>query len=85
MYFKNYLISTDCFGAADEIIKSDIYGFGRIVPGEDRNSLKEALEEVLDGKVDLTVQGANAGAFAIENLDWRVIAKKLECYLQNLS
>lgn len=85
MYFKNYLISTDCFGAADEIIKSDISGFGRIVPGEDINSLKEALEEVLDGKVDLTVQGANAGAFAIENLDWRVIAKKLECYLQNLS
>ena len=79
----DYIIVTDCCDAFHEYIDtSEESGFGKIVPNEDAAALQRAIEEVLDGQVDAVQRGQLAGKYAREHLDWKVVAKELDCLLR---
>lgn len=81
MQFKNFIICTNCFGGVDEVIKIGDHGFGEIIANEDVIALQQVLEKIIDGEIDVKGKGEQANKFAAENLDWQVVAKKLEGYL----
>ena len=83
MSFGDYLIVTDCCDAFHEYIDmTEEHGFGKIVPNEDAAALQEAIEEVLDGRVDAVKRGELAGKYARGHLDWKVVAEDLNCLLR---
>ena len=79
----DYIVVTDCCDAFHEYIDTtEEHGFGKIVPNEDAVALRGAIEEVLDGRVDAVRRGGQAGKYAREHLDWKVVAKELDCLLR---
>ena len=79
----DYIVVTDCCDAFHEYIDTtEGHGFGKIVPNEDAAALQGAIEEVLDGRVDAVQKGKLAGKYAREHLDWKVVAKDLDCLLR---
>lgn len=79
--FSCYPITTNSFDAVFDIIKSE---FGKIVPNEDKNALKVAIDEVLDGKIDYISNGKKAQKYVNENFDWKVIASNLDSYFKEI-
>ena len=81
MSFGCYPIVTDCCDAFDEIINKK---FGKIIPNEDEKALQQAIEEVLNKKIDYLEKGEIAKNFADRNLDWQLLSKKLNIYLEEI-
>lgn len=84
MAFGCFPIVTDCCDAFYEILDIDNSNFGKIIPNEDKNALKSAIEEVLDNKVDYINNGIKAHEFVSENFDWEIIAQKLDNYFREI-
>lgn len=84
-HLKNYLIVTDCCDAFYEYINTDREnGFGKIIEKENIKMLKEALEEVLDEKVDFISKGIQAGNFVDNKFDWARIVGILDNYFKEI-
>lgn len=83
-HFKNYPIVTDCCDSFREVIMEGINGFGKIIPSEDVTALKEALEEVLENRIDFRHKGNLAGMFVDERFEWKYICNKLNRYFERL-
>lgn len=81
MGFACYPIVTDCCDAFYEIISSDEEGLAKIIPNEDVKSLKEAIEQVVDNRIDYLQKGKKVKAYAEKNLEWKTITKLLDKYL----
>lgn len=79
LYFSCYPIITNCFDGVFDIIKNN---FGKIIPNEDKNALRSAIEEVLDSKVNYINKGKDASNFVKEHFTWRMISDKLESCLK---
>lgn len=81
LYFSCYPIITNSFDGVFDIIKTN---FGKIIPNEDKNALKNAIEEVLDNKVDYINNGIKASEFVSGNFDWKIIVQKLDNYFMEI-
>lgn len=84
MAFGCFPIVTDCCDAFYEILDIANSNFGKIIPTEDKNALINAIEEVLDNKVDYINNGIKAHEFVSENFDWEIIAQKLDNYFREI-
>lgn len=82
MAFSCYPIVTDCCDAFFEMLDSANSNFGKIIPNEDKSALKNAIEEVLDDKVDFKNNGIKAHEFVSENFDWNIVVENLDKYLK---
>lgn len=80
MAFSCYPIVTNCCDAFSEIL--DTSNFAKVIQNEDKNALKNSLEEILDGKVDYIKKGQIAYEFIREKYDWQVIIKTLDKYFK---
>lgn len=82
MAFGCFPIVTDCCDAFYEILDIANSNFGKIIPTEDKNALINAIEEVLDNKVDYINNGIKAHEFVSENFDWNIVVENLDKYLK---
>lgn len=82
MAFGCFPIVTDCCDAFYEILDIANSNFGKIIPTEDKNALINAIEEVLDNKVDYINSGIKAHEFVSENFDWNIVVENLDKYLK---
>lgn len=82
MAFGCFPIVTDCCDAFYEILDIANSNFGKIIPTEDKNALINAIEEVLDNKVDYINNGIKAHEFVSENFDWDIVVENLDKYLK---
>lgn len=80
MAFGCYPIVTNCCDAFSEILYT--CNFAKIIQNEDKNALKNSIEEILDGKVDYIRKGQIAYEFTRKKYDWQVIIKTLDKYLK---
>ena len=82
MAFGCFPIVTDCCDAFYEILDIANSNFGKIIPTEGKNALINAIEEVLDNKVDYINNGIKAHEFVSENFDWNIVVENLDKYLK---
>lgn len=80
MHFACYPIVTNCFPAADEVIRTGKNGFGDIV-NQSENDLNNVLKSIKI--INYLEKGQKAAEFVNENFDWKILAKKLENYFLN--
>ncbi len=80
MHFACYPIVTNCFPAADEVIRTGENGFGDIV-NQSENDLNNVLKSIKI--INYLEKGQKAAEFVNENFDWKILAKKLENYFLN--
>ena len=80
MHFACYPIVTNCFPAADEVIRTGENGFGDIV-NQSENDLNNVLKSIKI--INYLEKGQKAAEFINENFDWKILAKKLENYFLN--
>jgi len=81
MYFHNYIITSD-FPAAYDL--TDNGYVGKIFESENVYALRLALEEVIDGQVDLEDKGKKARMLVEKFFNWEVIVRKLAERLEAL-
>lgn len=84
LHFGNYPIVTDCSDAFKDIILEGEDGFGKIIPNENVDALKIAIEEVLEHTVDFNKKGRLAGKFVDERFNWKDICRSLDQYFNKL-
>lgn len=82
--FACYPIVTDCCDAFYEMLDSANGSFSKIIPQEDKNALRNAIEDVLDNKIDYISNGIKAHEFVSENFDWKIVVRNLDNYLNEL-
>ena len=80
MHFACYPIITNCFPAADEVIRTGKNGFGDIV-NQSENNLNNVLKSI--EIINYLEKGQKAAEFVNETFDWEILAKKLENYFLN--
>jgi len=80
MHFACYPIITNCFPAADEVIRTGKNGFGDII-NQSENDLNSVLKSI--EIINYLEKGQQAAEFVDENFDWEILAKKLENYFLN--
>ena len=80
MHFACYPIVTNCFPAADEVIRTGENEFGDIV-NQSENDLNNVLKSIKI--INYLEKGQKAAEFVNENFDWKILAKKLENYFLN--
>mgnify|MGYP000780670183 CR=1 FL=1 len=85
LHFKCYpIVTNSCDAMKKEVIKEGNVGFGKIIEKENIKMLKEALEEVLDEKVDFISKGIQAGNFVDNKFDWARIVGILDNYFKEI-
>ena len=82
--FACYPIVTDCCDAFYEMLDSANGNFSKIIPQEDKNALRNAIEDVLDNEIDYISNGIKAHEFVSENFDWKIVVRNLDNYLNEL-
>ncbi len=81
MYFGNYVITSD-FPAAYDLTENGTVG--KLFQTGDVQALRQALEEVLDGHINLNDAGQKARQLAQKSFNWEVIVKRLARKLENI-
>lgn len=72
MHFACYPIITNCFPAADEVIRTGKNGFGDIV-NQSENNLNNVLKSI--EIINYLEKGQKAAEFVNETFDWEILAK----------
>lgn len=81
MHFACYPIITNCFPAADEVIRTGKSGFGDVV-NQSKNDLNNVLKSI--EIINYLEKGEKAAEFVNENFDWKILAKNLDTYFKEL-
>lgn len=85
MKFGCYPIVTDCCDAFKEVISTGKNGFGEIVPSDNIEALKIAIEKPLKGEIDYRNKGKLASNYAQKFLDWKYVVGILDKYFDNIN
>lgn len=85
MYFKNYVILTNCCDAYHDFINNKNYKYGDIIQNENLEELKKAILLTLenyDNIIDIAKEGS---VFIDKKFNWKVVAKILEKYFIDIN
>lgn len=85
MYFKNYIILTNCCDAYYDFIYNIDCAYGDIVSNENKKELKESIISAIkdyDSKVSIAKESSK---FINDRFNWNVVAKKLEQYFMDIN
>lgn len=78
MFYSCYLIITDCFDAAREIVTKER---GRVIENENKMELIKELTYAIEHFTYTVDVGKMASDYARNNLVWESLAKRLESYI----
>ena len=85
MKFRCYPIVTDYCDAFKEVISTGKNGFGEIVPSNDIEALRIAIEKPLKGEIDYVNKGKFASNYAQKFLDWKYVVSILDKYFDDIN